>query len=331
MQTTKRKVLISLFTVLLILGIVFTSFVVCAEGTGHSYQSVFVNGVFVLLNYNNLHNSQEWGYKRLEKNRQINENYTVPKRYIKTYNLDIYKIDGFEVVVFNKNSTEKNTIFYLHGGAYSEQPLVFHFNFLKKLSKETGAAIVMPIYPKAPNYTFEKTTSMVVNAYLDLIKSVESQYITVMGDSAGASMSLSICQYFNENDIPQPKNIVLFSPVMDAKLDNPDIANYQKKDLMLGLDSLKVKIESYAGGKENLENYLVSPLFGSFDNLAPITLFMGTAEILLPDARLFVELARQKQIPLDYFEYPNMLHVFALFPIPEGKEARQIVKDIVLG
>jgi acetyl esterase/lipase len=172
---------------------------------------------------------------------------------------------------------------------------------------------------------------MVVNTYLDLLARTDSQNITIMGDSAGASMSLSLCQYFNKSGIKQPKDIILFSPMMDGKLDNPQILALQERDLMLASEGLKVKVESYAGNSENLENYLVSPIYGDFDNLAPITIFMGTEEILLPDVKRFVNLANEKQIPLNYYEYENMLHVFAIFPIPEGKEVRQIIKGIMLG
>lgn len=326
----KRKISLILFVVFLILTLLLSSFVVCAEGTGHSHQSVIANGIFRLLSYNTTHNSREWGLKRLEKNRKINEKYSVPGNYLNSYNLDIYQIDNFEVAVFNKNAASDNYIFYLHGGAFAEQPLVFHFDFLKKLSNETNATIVMPIYPKAPNYTFETSISMVLNTYLDLLTKVDSENITIMGDSAGASMSLSICQYFNKNDIPQPNNIILFSPMMDCKLDNPEIPNFQGKDLLLALETLKVKVESYAGSYENLENYLVSPIYGDFDNLAPITIFMGTEEILLPDVLDFVN-TYQNKIPLEYYEYDNMLHAFAIFPIPEGKEVRQIIKNIMLG
>jgi acetyl esterase/lipase len=329
MQLTKRrKISLIILAVFLILVLLITSFVVCAEGTGNSYQSVVANGIFRMLAYNTKHNSREWGLARLEKTRKINENYTVPGNYLDNYNLDVYKIDNFEVVVFNKNASSGKYVFYLHGGAFTEQPLVFHYDFLKKLSKETNSTIVMPIYPKAPNYTYETSISMVLNTYLDLATRVASENITIMGDSAGASMSLSLCQYFSKNDINQPKDIILFSPMMDGKLDNPEIVGQQEKDLMLALETLKVKVESYAGGCENLENYLVSPIYGDFTNLAPITIFMGTEEILLPDVRLFVT-SMQNEIPIEYYEYDNMLHDFAIFPMREGKEVRQIIKNIM--
>lgn len=325
-----KKSQLILFTVILILVVLGTSFLVCAEGTGQSYQAILANGVFRVLSYNTRHNSFEWGLNKLEKNRRVNENYIVPSYYITHYDLDVYKIDNFQVVVFNKDAESGKYIFYLHGGAFAAQPIVFHYDFLKKLSEEIDCTIVMPIYPKAPNYTFETTIPMVVNTYTDLLTRVDSQNITVMGDSAGAAMSLSVCQYFKTQNIPQPADIIVFSPCMDGKFDNPDIAEYQSRDFMLAQKMLIVKISSYAGSEENLENYLVSPIYGDFNGLAPITLFMGTEEILLPDVRLFVNMAKEQEIDLNYYEYEHMLHVFPLFPIPEAVEVRGMVKDIIL-
>ncbi|HKL73895.1 MAG TPA: hypothetical protein VJ903_03270, partial [Clostridia bacterium] len=99
-----KKSQLILFTVILILVVLGTSFLVCAEGTGQSYQAILANGVFRVLSYNTRHNSFEWGLNKLEKNRRVNENYIVPSYYITHYDLDVYKIDNFQVVVFNKDA-----------------------------------------------------------------------------------------------------------------------------------------------------------------------------------------------------------------------------------
>lgn len=334
MKTGNRpnKPLLIVLAVLLSLTLLFTSFVVYAEaGRGQSYQSLAVEGVFRVLMISKRHRSIEGCLKRLEVSRVSNENYKVPQNYIDNYNLAIYTVNDFEVCVFNEEATSGKYIFYLHGGAFVDQPLIFHYEFLERLSTDMDCTIVMPVYPKAPNYTFETAIPMVVNTYKDLLNRVDSNNITVMGDSAGASMSLSVCQYFNEANIPQPKDIIVFSPCMDGTMSNPEIYDYENRDLLLAMNVLKTKLNSYAGGEANLTNYLVSPICGDFHNLAPITLFTGTEEVLLPDMQLFHEKAIAEGIDLTYYEYNNMLHVFPLYPIPEGEEVRGIINNIILG
>lgn len=334
MATGKRinKTLIIIIAIMLLLAMSFSIFVIYAEAIrGQSFQSLACEGVFQVLMISKRHRSVESCLKRLEKSRIENENYTVPESYIKNYDLDIYTIDGFEVCVFNENAQSGKYIFYLHGGAYVDQPLIFHYQFLTKLSEELDCTIIMPVYPKAPNYTYETTIPMVVDTYQDLLTRVDSANITVMGDSAGASMAISLCEHFNIIGIPQPSELIVFSPCIDATFTNPDIAEYEDKDLLLALNVLKTKLLSYAGSEEALSDYLVSPIKGDYSNIAPITLFVGTYEVLLPDIRIFHENCVATCVEIDYYEYENMLHVFPLYPIPEAVEVRGIIKTIILG
>lgn len=52
-------------------------------------------------------------------------------------------------------------------------------------------------------------------------------------------------------------------------------------------------------------------------------IFSGTRDILHPDARLFAQRAVAAAVPVSYTEAPGQLHVFPLFPIPEGRRARR--------
>lgn len=51
---------------------------------------------------------------------------------------------------------KKQAVLYLHGGAYVNQPTVFHWRFLDKLARETGLPITAAIYPKAPVHQVEE-------------------------------------------------------------------------------------------------------------------------------------------------------------------------------
>jgi hypothetical protein len=75
---------------------------------------------------------------------------------------------------------------------------------------------------------------------------------------------------------------------------------------------------------------LVSPLFGSLEGLAPLAVFTGTRDILNTDAHQLKAKAARARIPLAWFEYPGMLHVWPLFPIPEAKRAIRQIAAFVL-
>ncbi|TKC14743.1 hypothetical protein FA727_21105 [Robertmurraya kyonggiensis] len=86
----------------------------------------------------------------------------------------------------------------------------------------------------------------------------------------------------------------------------------------------------YAGGAAP-HNPQVSPIYGSLEGLGQLTVFAGTDEIMLPDARRLNQLANASESKIGYFEYPGMFHAWPIFPIPEARQAIEQVRSIVRG
>jgi acetyl esterase/lipase len=111
-----------------------------------------------------------------------------------------------------------------------------------------------------------------------------------MGDSSGGGICLALAQRLREENLPQPRRIVLLAPWLDASLSNPEIAALDNIDPFLDEDGLKYAGSVYARDVDP-KNYLVSPLYGSLRGLARVTLFIGTCDILFPDCRKLRDLA----------------------------------------
>ena len=73
----------------------------------------------------------------------------------------------------------------------------------------------------------------------------------------------------------------------------------------------------------------MSPEYGSLKGLAPITLFIGTRDILYPDCRKLRDKADSEGVRLDYREYDEMVHDWMLGPLPEAKHAIAEIVDTV--
>lgn len=100
---------------------------------------------------------------------------------------------------------------------------------------------------------------------------------------------------------------------------NPDASALERKDPMLGIYGLIEMGKAYAGDT-NPNDYLLSPINGEINGLGEITLFVGTHEVFLPDARKFRDRLKAGEVKINYFEYPKMNHIFVLYPIPEAKK-----------
>lgn len=148
----------------------------------------------------------------------------------------------------------------------------------------------------------------------------KSSDMVLMGDSAGDELALALAQLLNERKIQQPGNIILISPWLDLSLANSEIQAIEKHDPFLGRSGAVEVGKMYAGNTDPL-HYLLSPLYGELNRLAEITLFMGTYDILVADARKFVKIASEQGIDVSYFEVPKMIHVYPIFNFPEAKIA----------
>lgn len=231
--------------------------------------------------------------------------------------------DNLEVFVFNKYTKGNKIIVYFHGGAYNSGPLSFHFKYLETLHKKTKVPIVLPIYPKAPNYTYLDAYNVLENAYEDILK-LNYDEIIFMGDSAGGGLAVGMYQKLKADKKYLPNKLILFSPWIDLTMENPLIDSLESLDPMVSKVGLRAMAEYWADGTD-LNNYLLSPTNGNLKDLPETTIFVGTHEIFLPDIRAFKDKLTKNNTRLNYYEYYGLNHVFVLYPIPEAKKALQTV------
>jgi acetyl esterase/lipase len=266
----------------------------------------------------------------LEKKRKENDSpYLLPANLQRKYNItktSAYSVDTY--LMKSSSQQEERQILFLPGGGYIEQPLIWHWKFLYQLTQKLNGTITIPIYPKAPNYQYHEALDSVLPIYKDLLTKTSPENIVIMGDSAGGGLTLALSQLILREGLPQPGNIILLSPWLDINLDHPEISSLLKVEPMLDLPLLIEAGKTYAGDTPT-SDYLISPINGPIHGLGKITLFIGTHEIFLPDARKFKALAEKEKVDINYFEYPKMNHVFPVFPIPEAKKAMEQIINII--
>lgn len=268
--------------------------------------------------------------KRFEYKKINTFKWPEPTRKISsTYKVDRSKVKSHTVFTINrKPSGKQKHILYLHGGAYVESFVRPHWDFIYMLLENLDCVITAPDYPLAPEYTFGQTFDMVSVIYEEIVsESVEEDFI-LMGDSSGGGMALALAQLMRNRGIAQPSQIILLSPWLDIGLTNPAIKDIEPSDVFLGIDGLRMAGEAYAGGTP-ADFYLLSPINGSLEGLAKISLFIGSREILVADSRKLKQMADEKGIKINYFEYKDMFHAWVLLNFPESKASRQKILELI--
>ncbi|HVE59098.1 MAG TPA: alpha/beta hydrolase [Pyrinomonadaceae bacterium] len=215
-------------------------------------------------------------------------------------------------------------ILYLHGGGYVNGFAWLHWSFISNLVSRLGCTVIAPDYPLTPENQVHNVFDMVFPIYQELLTKVGAENLIVMGDSAGGGIGLALAMRARDEKIEQPSEIVLLSPWLDVTMTNTDAEKIDRFDPFLDIRGLKYLGKIYAGETDPTD-YLVSPIYGSLKNLAPITLFIGTHDLFVADCRKFKNKAEAEGIKIDYHEYERMVHVWMLMSLPEGKKAAKAI------
>lgn len=260
--------------------------------------------------------------------RKNSREYTIPSGIIVDSFLDSHSTDGMKVYKMSPEAGGgEKCVLYLHGGGYINQPSLFHWWFLDRLVQDTDTDFFVPIYPKAPEYSYKAAYTRLMTVYEDLLCKGYRQII-LMGDSAGGGMALGFSQMLRNEDLQQPEEIILISPWLDISLGHEDIRKYEKRDPMLNVDNLRKIGRLWAGGSHP-GSYRLSPINGNLENLGRISIFIGTHEICFPDAAELSRILNEQGIGHNYFEYNRMNHNFPLYPIKEGTSSRVQIAELI--
>lgn len=215
-------------------------------------------------------------------------------------------------------------VLFLHGGAYVVNMTPVHWFFIGAMIQALHCTVIVPDYPLLPEHGVEDIFAFIPSVYQELSERVGSSRITIMGDSAGGGLALAFCQYLHEKGLDQPAHLIMMSPWLDVNMDNPAIAEVDDRDPILNVQGLIDCGAAYAG-KMDKRSYLISPLYGSLEGLPETSLFVGTYEVMLPDARKFRQKAQATNLMLDYHEVPGLIHDGMLYPTPEGTICRKTI------
>lgn len=267
--------------------------------------------------------------QELEHCRKINQKpVRVPRIHRAYFTESLFEaLNGFNMQVFSTRDYGKDTIIvYLHGGACIYQPVFFHWRFVHDLALRTHCRVMMPIYPKYPEYHCVDNMAVMLDFYERHVMPLNASKVVLMGDSFGGNVAMSMTQEIAKRGMQPVSSLILMSPCVDnAFTRRDDMVALQPLDRMIKLE----RIESIMGGWQGLleaTHPWVSPVYGDLTAFPENTLIIyGSDEILKVDAELLVEKMREMGRPIRALEYPGMFHTFPLFPIKEGFDVINVI------
>lgn len=264
----------------------------------------------------------------------------------RTHHVTSRQVQGFEVYSVTPRAGgplgpvgSGSAVLYLHGGAYVAQITGQHWDFIGRLADRLGCRIDVPLYGLAPAHTYREAFPLVRAVYDDLVEAGATR-IVLAGDSAGAGIALALAHLLADRPAPRPGNLpadrplpgpghlLLLSPWLDLTLANPAIDRVEDLDPWLSRAGLVEAGRAWAGGDDPTIG-LLSPINTRPSGLAPLSIVIGTHDLMVEDCRRFRDRAQAAGVTVNYLEYPGMFHTWMLTRVPEGLHAFEAIVSVL--
>jgi acetyl esterase/lipase len=219
-------------------------------------------------------------------------------------------------------------IIHVHGGWFNFGTARAYRNLVGHIASRARTDAFIPDYRLAPEHLFPAAVTDVEACYRGLVdKGIDK--IAVTGDSAGGNLALvllSIVRAQVHKSDTTPVGAVAISPVTDLALTGESYQTRAEADPYFTKSQAAGLIASYLGDADP-KNPLASPLYGDLSGLPPIRLHVGDDEVLLDDARRYVERAVAAGVDAELDVWMGMPHGFVT-GIGEFDAARQALDAI---
>lgn len=227
-------------------------------------------------------------------------------------------------------------VLYIHGGAFIAGSPNSHRTITSRYSEIAKAAVLSIDYRLMPENPRLAGIEDCKTAYRWILENGPegpglASRMFISGDSAGGNLSLMLSQWIRDEKISKPDAVVALSPLADSTYSGPSIRQNMLTDTMLGplfgaLLKIPKAILAWIFVLENKirpSNPLVSPVHGNLANLPPTLIQVSQSEMLLDDARRYVNKARSFGSPARIQVWPDLLHVWQIFypDVPEARDA----------
>jgi acetyl esterase/lipase len=238
------------------------------------------------------------------------------------------EIAGVKSYWFNQNQlTQKNIVMYLHGGVYTYGNINAYRAMLSHLARSLNLPILYVEYSLSPEHPFPAANNEVLKVYRELKKKYPGYKITIIGDSAGGGLAITLVHDAQKTNLPLPNSIALISPWIDLKCNNNSYTTKQAVDPILNKNFLYEHALLYAQGRMKEAD----PSELKFTKFPPVLLLVGTDEVLNDDTKNFYTYIKPIQTKATMKEFSGQKHVwiFSHIDTPASIEAVNDIKEFI--
>jgi phosphinothricin tripeptide acetyl hydrolase len=222
-------------------------------------------------------------------------------------------------------------VVYVHGGGYCIGSLDTHRALLTHLAAAIDGRVLAVDYRLAPEHPHPAALDDAVAAYRHVLAiGVPAEHVVIAGDSAGGGLTLATLVALRDAGDPTPAAGVCLSPWADLTQSGATITTKAEVDPMVRGADLDRWAAAYRGDLP-ADAPAISPLFADLRDLPPLHIEVGSAEVLLDDARRVAAAARAAGVEVTLHEASDMIHVWHFFAgiVPEADDGITRVAEFI--
>ena len=259
----------------------------------------------------------------IEPYRQLLEKSALVFKPHNAIKVEPFCIKTIEAQWLNPLQQNKNRILlYVHGGGYIAGSIKSHQDLASRIAIASEAKALIFNYRLAPEHPFPEGLTDVKTVYQWLTsKYGDTHKISLVGDSAGAGLTLALLAGLLNDGHPLPTCAALISPWIDLECKNKAHLENHEKDPMLTQTVLKKTARLYTD--KDLSNPMISPINNNFSGLSPVLIQAGEHEVLINDSKILAQKLKEAGTTVQLEIWEEMFHVWHYFAkyLSEGRKA----------
>ena len=263
-----------------------------------------------------------WKAVRLISN--IGYTFMPKEKGIKFYRIQMSHVNAEICVPYDLK--EGVIIIYIHGGGFVSGSAGSSRGYASMLSKCSGYKTITVDYRLAPENKFPYGLKDCYVAYRNISKRYPDSKIVLVGESAGANLSIGVALKAGEAGYNNINAVILHSPFIDfsgsIKRDKSLIDDFTVKE-----GCLKALKNIYVGNA-SVKNKYVSPIYATYEGFPATYITCDENETLYADSMILYEKLISFNVNTILLKYRGTFHAFAT--IGNGSpETKQILEDNV--
>ena len=213
-------------------------------------------------------------------------------------------------------------IVYYHGGGHVIGSLDTHDLVARNLCAGAEALVASVDYRMGPEHRFpaavEDSFAALKWVHANAKElGADPDRLGVHGDSAGANLAAVVALMARDAGSPRLRLQSLVYPVADYRLVGDSYDKYTQGYGLLTRESMVWFRNHYLRSPKDPEDWRASPINApSLGDVAPAIVITAECDVLHDDGERYAEALRRAGVPVEYKEYPGMIHgFFGMMPV----------------